>query len=74
MTHRGLTLHTKLMAALSVAVGIVAALAMLVLMDIERDRRTRELDGRADRICELFSHSVSQALWNVDRDSILRQL
>jgi signal transduction histidine kinase/DNA-binding response OmpR family regulator len=74
MSFRGLTLHAKLMATLAVAVGIAAAVAMLVMMDVERERRTRELDGRADRIADLFSQSVAQSLWNVDRDSIQRQL
>ncbi|HEU0201805.1 MAG TPA: ATP-binding protein [Burkholderiaceae bacterium] len=68
------SLHAKLMLALALVVVLVAAGTAYVLIAGERDRRLLELEGRATRIADLFSHSLAQPLWNVDRASIENQL
>jgi signal transduction histidine kinase/CheY-like chemotaxis protein/HPt (histidine-containing phosphotransfer) domain-containing protein/HAMP domain-containing protein len=71
---RATNLHTKLALALAVLLAVVAAVAGYVLMERERERRYLELEARAGRIADLFSHSLAQPLWNVDREAIDRQL
>jgi PAS domain S-box-containing protein len=68
------SLHVKLVLALAVLVALVAAAAAHVLINSERDRRMLELEGRATRICDLFSRSLAHPLWNVDRAAIDSQL
>lgn len=71
---RSLSLHTKLMLALVVLVALVAGTFAYSLVEHERERRLVELEERATRIADLFSRSLAQPLWNVDRDAIDSQL
>lgn len=71
---RSLSLHAKLMLALVVLVALVAGTSAYSLVEHERERRLVELEERATRIADLFSHSLAQPLWNVDRDAIDSQL
>jgi PAS domain S-box-containing protein len=71
---RSASLHTKLMLAIGLLVALVAGGAGWVLIDHERERRMVELENRATRIVDLYSQSLAQSLWNVDRASIDRQL
>jgi len=68
------TLHTKLVLALAILVALVAATSAYLLIDRERERRFLELEGRATRIADLFSHSAAYPLWNLDRAGIDSQL
>jgi signal transduction histidine kinase/ActR/RegA family two-component response regulator len=67
-------LHTKLMLAMALLGALLAASSAYLLIERERERRMLELEGRATRIADLFSQSLAQPLWNVDRPSIDRQL
>jgi PAS domain S-box-containing protein len=67
-------LHAKLMLLMAMALAAVTAASAWVLIEGERERRYRELDGRAERVADLYRHSLAQALWNVDRPSIDAQL
>ncbi|HSW06752.1 response regulator [Aquabacterium sp.] len=71
---RATRLQTKLVWALATLVALVAAGSAYVLIEYERERRFRELEGRAGRIADLFSRSVAYPLWNVDRAAIDSQL
>ena len=71
---RSASLHTKLMLAIGLLVALVAGIAGWVVVDHERQRRMVELENRATRIADLYSQSLAQALWNVDRASIDRLL
>ena len=71
---RSLSLHTKLMVALVILVALVAGTSAFVLVEHSRERRLAELEERATRIAELFSRSLAQPLWNVDRGAIDNQL
>jgi PAS domain S-box-containing protein len=71
---RSLSLHTKLMLALVILVALVAAISAYVVVEHSRERRLVELDERATRIADLFSRSLAQPLWNVDRGAIDSQL
>jgi signal transduction histidine kinase/CheY-like chemotaxis protein len=71
---RDASLHTKLMLALAALVAVVAGSSAYFLIDYERERRDRQLEQRAARIADLFSHSLAQPLWNVDHKVIERQL
>ncbi len=71
---RAASLHTKLMLALALVVSAIAAISVAVLTDRERERRLQELDGRADRIAELFSRSLAAPLWALDWDLPKEQL
>ena len=71
---RSLSLHTKLMLALVIIVALVAAISAYVVVEHSRERRLVELDERATRIADLFSRSLAQPLWNVDRGAIDSQL
>jgi signal transduction histidine kinase/DNA-binding response OmpR family regulator/HPt (histidine-containing phosphotransfer) domain-containing protein/HAMP domain-containing protein len=68
------SLHTKLMLVLALLVAVVGATLAYVLIDHEREQRLLELEGRATRLADLFSHSLASALWNIDRTSIDSQL
>jgi PAS domain S-box-containing protein len=74
LTLRAANLHTKLMIALALVVAAIAVVSVVALTSRERDRRMQELDGRADRIADLFSHSLAVTMWTVDWDSIKVQL
>ena len=74
LTLRSLSLHTKLMFALVVLVAVVAGTSAYFLIGQSRERRLVELEERATRIADLFSHSLAQPLWNVDRGAIDSQL
>jgi len=67
-------LHTKLVLAVVLVVGLIASGSAYVLVEREHGRRLVELEGRAGRIADLFSRSVAHPLWNVDRDAIDNQL
>ena len=71
---RTASLHTRLMLALGVVVVAMAGISVTVLTDQERERRLRELDGRADRIADLFSRSLAPTLWTVDLGAVQGQL
>lgn len=71
---RSLSLHTKLMFALVILVALIAGISAFVLVEHSRERRLTELEERATRIAELFSRSLAQPLWNVDRGAIDNQL
>ncbi|CAE6871968.1 HAMP domain-containing protein [Paraburkholderia domus] len=71
---RSLSLHTKLMLALVVLVAIVAGASAYILVEHERERRLIALEERATRIADLFSRSLAQPLWNIDRGAIDSQL
>jgi len=62
------------MLALGVVVVAMAGISVTVLTDQERGRRLRELDGRADRIADLFSRSLASTLWTVDFGAVQGQL
>ncbi|RDJ99082.1 sensor histidine kinase [Paraburkholderia lacunae] len=71
---RSLSLHTKLMLALVVLVALVVGTSSYSLVEHERERRLVELEERATRIADLYSRSLAQPLWNVDRGAIDSQL
>jgi PAS domain S-box-containing protein len=71
---RSLSLHTKLMFALVILGALVAGTSAYVLVEHSRERRLVELEERATRIADLFSRSLAQPLWNVDRGAIDNQL
>jgi PAS domain S-box-containing protein len=71
---RSLSLHAKLMLALAVVVALVAAASAYLVAEHERERRLGALEQRATRIADLFSRSLAQPLWNVDRKAIDEQL
>lgn len=68
------SLHAQLMLSLLVLVTLVAGGSAFVELRQAQERRLVELDERANRIAHLFSQSLAQPLWNVDRDAIVRQL
>jgi len=74
LTLHSLSLHTKLMLALVVLVALVAGTSTYFLIGHSRERRLVELEERATRIADLYSHSLAQPLWNVDRGAIDSQL
>lgn len=69
-----LSLHTKLMLALVVLVATVAGSSAYILVEHERNRRLVELQERATRIADLYSHSLALPLWNIDLGAIESQL
>jgi signal transduction histidine kinase/CheY-like chemotaxis protein len=71
---RKASLHTKLMLTLAVVVVAMAAASVTVLTGQERERRTLELEGRADRVASLFSRSLAPTLWTVDYGAVQGQL
>jgi PAS domain S-box-containing protein len=74
LTPRATSLHAKLVLTLAALLTLVTAAATYVLVDLERERRFVELEGRAGRIADLYSRSLAYALWNVDREAIANQL
>ena len=68
------TLHAKLMISLVLLITLVAGTSAFMLLERAQARRVVELEERANRIADLFSQSLAQPLWNVDRDAIMRQL
>ncbi|MFP6561833.1 PAS domain S-box protein [Paraburkholderia sp. B3] len=68
------SLHAQLMLSLLVLITLVAGGSAFVVLRQAQERRLVELDDRASRIAHLFSQSLAQPLWNVDRDAIVRQL
>src|SRR3990170_3580504 len=71
---RSAGLHTKLMLAMALLGALLAASSAYLLIERDRERRMLELESRATRIADLYSQSLAQPLWNVDRPSIDRQL
>ncbi|KVH80531.1 histidine kinase [Burkholderia ubonensis] len=69
-----LSLHSKLMFSLVVFLTLVAGVATYTLVEHERERRLVALEERAARIADLYSQSLAQPLWNVDRGAIEGQL
>jgi hypothetical protein len=74
VTRPAASLHARLMLAMALLGTVLAVGSSFLLIERERERRALELEGRATRIAELFSHSLAQPLWNVDRKSIDNQL
>ena len=68
------SLHTKLMLMLTILVTLALVCVAYVLLERERETRFLELEGRADRLTDLASHSVAYSLWNVDLTAIDEQL
>ena len=68
------SLHTKLMLTLAILVTLAVACVAYVLLERERETRFMELEGRADRMTDLVSHSVAYSVWNVDLAAIDEQL
>ncbi|WP_256732438.1 PAS domain S-box protein [Burkholderia pseudomallei] len=67
-------MHTKLMCSLIVLFTLAGGIATYTLVIHERERRFLALEERATRIADLYSHSLAQPLWNVDRSAIDDQL
>ncbi|WP_219851702.1 response regulator [Methylibium rhizosphaerae] len=67
-------LQTKLMLVIGLLVALFAAGIAFVFVERERDRRLQELEARATHVSALLSESLALPLWNVDRDSVARQL
>lgn len=67
-------LHTKLMLALVLLVAVVAGGSAHFVVEHERERRLHELEGRTERIAEVFSRALAQPLWDMDRKAIDTQL
>ncbi len=68
------SLHTKLMLTLTILVTLAVVCVAYVLLERERETRFMELEGRADRMTDLASHSVAYSVWNVDFEAIDKQL
>jgi signal transduction histidine kinase len=68
------SLHAKLMLSLVLVVTLVVGTSAYMLLDHAQTSRFVELSDRANRIADLYSQSLAQPLWNVDRDAIVRQL
>jgi hypothetical protein len=68
------SLHTKLMLALTMLVAAAVAGSAYFEIERERGRRLLELEGRATEFAELLSRSLAQPLWNVDFKAIDHQL
>lgn len=68
------SLHTKLMLTLAILVTLVVVFVSYTLLERERGNRFMELEGRADRMIDLVSHSVAYSVWNVDLAAIDEQL
>ena len=68
------SLHTKLMLTLAILVTLAVVCVAYGILEHERDARFIALEGRADRITDLASHSVAYSVWNVDLVAIDEQL
>jgi PAS domain S-box-containing protein len=68
------SLHAKLMLTLAILVTLAVACVAYVLLERERETLFMELEGRADRMTDLASHSVAYSVWNVDLAAIDKQL
>jgi hypothetical protein len=71
---RALSLHTKLMLAVTMLVALVVAGAAYLQIERERSRGLAELEARASALAALLSRSLAQPLWNVDVKAIDQQL
>ncbi len=69
-----LSLHTKLILALTVLVAVVVAGSAYLQIERERSRGLSELEARASALADLLSRSLAQPLWNVDLRTIDHQL
>jgi PAS domain S-box-containing protein len=62
------------MLSLALLITLVAGSSAILLLEDAQARRLLEVEERANRIADLYSQSLVQPLWNVDRDAIVRQL
>jgi PAS domain S-box-containing protein len=68
------SLHAKLMLSFVLVITTVAGSSAYMLLERAQARRLEEVVDRADRIASLYSQSLAQPLWNVDREAIVQQL
>jgi PAS domain S-box-containing protein len=62
------------MLTLAILITLAVACVAYVLLERERETRFMELEGRADRMTDLVSHSLAYSVWNVDLTAIDEQL
>ncbi|WP_150117835.1 PAS domain S-box protein [Microvirga vignae] len=74
MKLHAVSLHTKLMLALTMLVAAVVAGSAYFEIERERGRRLLELEARATEFADLLSRSLAHPLWNVDFRAIDHQL